>query len=306
MSNRAHVISLLETGLSECFKYHQDLDSFVRRAGVTAARIAAARQRADVRHKQSQSTYPRAPKRFVVQELLEDLTVDGVDNDRLAAELITSLCNGTFPTASAVGLAAVEDLKTQRVVEAREAAARRDDEARKRRDGERKAEVTFSQLAEKRAAFRESFLQLCQHNDAQQRGYSQDAIKGLRMKGELRFVCIDGTHLLRSLEYGWTFMRLLDVLWRHASETGEAYLPVSATAFVTRSGWGRGRPPLQSKYAAKERLRCVPSRAHRRDGTRRVVECSEGSTDHPWLTLRSGGSSLVAEKSYLVEHVGSR
>ncbi|HEV2042598.1 MAG TPA: hypothetical protein VGT81_21575, partial [Casimicrobiaceae bacterium] len=52
-------------------------------------------------------------------------------------------------------------------------------------------------------------------------GYSPDALKGLRMKGELRFVCIDGTHLMRCLQYGRSFPALLEVIWRHAGETGE-------------------------------------------------------------------------------------
>jgi hypothetical protein len=67
-------------------------------------------------------------------------------------------------------------------------------------------------------------------------GYSPPAIASLNGKGELRFVCIDGTHLLRSLEPSRDFKGMLDVLWRHASETGEAYLPVSSNAFLRRGG----------------------------------------------------------------------
>ncbi|MEX1204147.1 MAG: hypothetical protein WEB85_02740, partial [Dongiaceae bacterium] len=58
-------------------------------------------------------------------------------------------------------------------------------------------------------------------------GYSQEAIKGLRYKGELRFVCIDGAHLIRALEAGGSLISVLETVWRHADETGEAYLPVS-------------------------------------------------------------------------------
>jgi len=67
-------------------------------------------------------------------------------------------------------------------------------------------------------------------------GYSPQAIVGLNGKGELRFACIDGAHLLRSLEPGHNFKRVLEVLWRHASETGEAYLPISSEAFLNRGG----------------------------------------------------------------------
>jgi hypothetical protein len=69
-------------------------------------------------------------------------------------------------------------------------------------------------------------------------GYSPDAIESLRRKGELRFVCIDGAHLMRALEHGENFPTILETLWRHASETGEAYVPVSSPLFtgrVTRS-----------------------------------------------------------------------
>jgi hypothetical protein len=66
-------------------------------------------------------------------------------------------------------------------------------------------------------------------------GYSDEAIQGLRGKGELRFVCIDGAHLIRCLTPGLSFSQLLDLIWRHANETGEAYLPVGSTAFLQRS-----------------------------------------------------------------------
>jgi hypothetical protein len=67
-------------------------------------------------------------------------------------------------------------------------------------------------------------------------GYSRQAILGLNGKGELRFVCLDGAHLLRSLEPGRDFKKTLEVLWRHASETGEAYLPVGSSSFLDRGG----------------------------------------------------------------------
>jgi hypothetical protein len=67
-------------------------------------------------------------------------------------------------------------------------------------------------------------------------GYSPEAIRGLNGKGELRFACIDGAHLLRSLEPGRDLKNTLKVLWRHANETGEAYLPVGSTSFLGRGG----------------------------------------------------------------------
>lgn len=65
-------------------------------------------------------------------------------------------------------------------------------------------------------------------------GYSRPAIKALNGKGQLRFVCIDGAHLRRCVQIGWDVAKLLRIIWRHAGETGEAYLPVSSPHFVER------------------------------------------------------------------------
>jgi hypothetical protein len=46
-------------------------------------------------------------------------------------------------------------------------------------------------------------------------------------KGELKFVCIDGAHLMRALSIDEGLTPLLERIWRHADETGEAYLPAS-------------------------------------------------------------------------------
>lgn len=61
-------------------------------------------------------------------------------------------------------------------------------------------------------------------------GYSEQAIAALNGKGALRFVCIDGAHLMRSFDIGLAI--LLNIVWRHADETGEAYLPVGSSRFT--------------------------------------------------------------------------
>jgi hypothetical protein len=58
-------------------------------------------------------------------------------------------------------------------------------------------------------------------------GYTEPAITALNGKGALRFVCLDGAHLMRAFHPGWSLVKVLEVVWRHADETGEAYLPVS-------------------------------------------------------------------------------
>jgi hypothetical protein len=309
-----HIIDLLETSLVGCFNYHNRLDSFVLCAGLPQRRLTAARERAEQRNKAS-GRFTKAPKRFVVQELLQDLGSGSADDDRLVAAIITALCKGRFPDATPEGLVAVEGLKAGQIDERQEAAERREEHQRQRRETEKIQERAAAERAATRAQFREKFLQLHALQDSQQRGYalerflngfldfedlnargsfkivgeqidgsfawaahtylveakwvkervggsgfgslmykiegktadtrglfisingySPEAITGLRMKGELRFACIDGTHLMRSLEPGRDLPKILAIIWRHASETGEAYLPVSSQVFLDRGG----------------------------------------------------------------------
>lgn len=58
-------------------------------------------------------------------------------------------------------------------------------------------------------------------------GYTEPAIQALSGKGDLKFVCLDGAHLMRAFEPTWSLVRVLGVVWRHADETGNAYLPIS-------------------------------------------------------------------------------
>lgn len=58
-------------------------------------------------------------------------------------------------------------------------------------------------------------------------GYSAEAITGMNSKGALKFVCIDGAHLMRALCSDDGLNHLLTRIWRHADETGEAYLHVN-------------------------------------------------------------------------------
>lgn len=58
-------------------------------------------------------------------------------------------------------------------------------------------------------------------------GYSVEAIEGMNAKGALKFVCIDGAHLMRALHSYDGLPPILERVWRHADETGESYLPVT-------------------------------------------------------------------------------
>lgn len=302
-----HIFSLLEDALSECFAYHNQLDALILRVGLSRDRLTAARNRAEAR----KGRWTSAPKRFVVQELLEEIRTGTSDDDRLAASLVTALCRTPFPDATPKGLEAVEGLKRERVEDGREAAEQRAALQRERDEAQRQQDRSGENKAAARDTFRNRFLALCAETDAQQRGYkleaflndfmafeglsprasfkivgeqidgsfawsgrtslveakwvkdavagaefgafdykirgktantrglfiavsgySPQAIVGLNGKGALHFVCIDGAHLLRATEPGWTFSKLLSIVWRHADETGEAYLPVGSPKFI--------------------------------------------------------------------------
>lgn len=302
----------LEEALCECFNYHDQLDAFLTRAGVGHADLAKARQAAEQRARQSTTrTYQRAPKRFVVQELLNLLSSLGDVGDRAVAGVVTGLTRGgPFPDATPNGLAAVERLRAQVAADREERDRRRSEqqaaEQQKQREAERAREAAYLKAQNERDALNARFLGLMGEANAQSRGYlfeaflndlfaleglaprssfkirgeqidgsfswqgkthlveakwvkdpvagaefgafnykiegktvdtrglyisvngySPQAIQGLNGKGALRFVCIDGSHILRSLAVGQSLTRTLETVWRHASETGEAYFEVS-------------------------------------------------------------------------------
>lgn len=71
MSQRfnASALKLIEDALSDCFYSHRDLDSFLVRSGVTPNLLNAARNKAEAR----KGTWDRAPKRFVAQEVIDQI-----------------------------------------------------------------------------------------------------------------------------------------------------------------------------------------------------------------------------------------
>lgn len=300
----------LEEALSECFSYHNQLDVFIVRAGVSQAHLDRARQQAEQRARQAARAYTRAPKRYVVQELLKLLSGLGVDGDRAIAAIITGLTRGTFTDASPSGIAAIERLRAQVVSDREERERTRNEQEAAERDKQRAAEKAregaYLKAQKERDGLHDRFLSLMAEGNAQSRGYlfetflndlfameslaprssfkiigeqidgsfawrgrtylveakwvkdpvagaefgafaykidgktadtrglyisvngySPQAIQGLNGKGALKFVCIDGAHLIRALTVGQTLAQILEVVWRHADETGEAYLEVA-------------------------------------------------------------------------------
>lgn len=304
-----HILTHLEDALTECFEYHAQLDSFVMRSGLPRDRLSVARKRAESR----KGRWSVAPKRFVVQEILEEIGTGTPDDDRLMSQFIDGVCRGNFSVARPQGVQAINALKMERENDSRASKERRVERQREAEDLQRERDKLGAAKRAARENFRQSFFSLSSLANAQQRGfalecfldefiafeglsprgsfkivgeqidgsfawssrthlveakwvkepvagaefgaflykvqgktadtrgllisingYSPQAITSLNSKGELRFVCIDGTHLLRATEAGWNIPRLLDIVWRHAGETGEAYLPVSSPRFIAQ------------------------------------------------------------------------
>lgn len=307
----AATLANLEDALSEGFKYHDQLDVFAMRSGITKAHIDGARRDADTRAKQSQrKDYHRAPKRFVVQALLRSLSDLGAEGDRLVAALITGITRAPLEEATPNARAAIERLKAQIDVDRREKERvrieREKAEQEKERENERQRHEAYLKHQREREALKARFLGLLSEGNAQSRGYlfetflnelfsfeglapkasfkivgeqidgsfawrgrtylveakwvkdpiagaefgafayklegktadtrglyisvngySPQAIQGLEGKGALKFVCIDGAHIVRALSVGQTLAGILEIVWRHADETGAAYLATS-------------------------------------------------------------------------------
>lgn len=305
-----YILTHLEDALTECFKFHNQLDSFVLRIGLSHDRLASARQRAENR----KGRWASAPKRFVAQEVLEEVRTGTDHDDRLVASLVTALCRTAFADATPKGLEAIEALKRERAEDGKAAAEKREQHLREQEVARRERDRAGEAKTVRRLAFKERFLALWTLPDNPQargyalesllnefmefeglsprgsfkivgeqidgsftwsghtslveakwttlpidgssfgafewkisgktantrglfiaiNGYSVQAMLALNGKGSLRFVCIDGAHLLRSFEYG--LAKLLEIVWRHADETGEAYLPISSPQFIARGG----------------------------------------------------------------------
>jgi hypothetical protein len=302
-----HILRHVEDALSDCFAFHRDLDVFVQRVGLPTARLAAARARADQRN----NRWPKTPKRYVAQEIIEELRSGSPDDDRLLSQLIDSLCR-TFQDDQSPGGSAVSALRQERERDAKLASEERAARQKSAQTSLNERDRAAARKIADRDSLKMRYLQLAMNNNYQERGYLLEsllrdllildglnpresfrnngeqidgafawsgrthlleakwtasqvdgkefgafnfkidgktvdtrglfcsinghtvpAISALNGKGALRFVCIDGSHLMRALEPGWSLTKILEVVWRHADETGESYLPVSHYRFVS-------------------------------------------------------------------------
>lgn len=307
MSFDAATIQYLEDALSEAFKYHANLDAFLKRSGVSPALLADVREKAEAR---STGRFDKAPKRFVAQIALEELASLRDEGDRIIAAMVTGLTQMTLPDASENAKSAIESLrlkiKTDREIKAENRAEAERAAADAKRADERAKEAARAARTKQRDGLRDRFVGLMEEANAQRRGYlfetflndlfeleeldprrsfknvgeqvdgsfvwrgranlveakwtnapvagaefsslifkldgktadtrglfvsvngySGDAIKALNGKGALKFVCLDGSHLMRALMSEEGLVPILERIWRHADETGEAYLPAT-------------------------------------------------------------------------------
>ncbi len=306
----AAVLGLVEESLSGIFNYHDALDEFLLRSGVSSSIIECARQRAEAIFSSSNQKYSRAPKRVVVKQVLKMINALGSDGDSILANIITGLTKGKFPDANESAIEAVSEL-IKRQKDDVEQKRRTQEEEKSRRAAmeeadERKKTESHLLSQQKRDQLRDKFISLLAEENAQRRGYlletflsdlfdfeglesrrsfrltgeqidgsfslgsrtylveakwvtaaiagaefsqfiykidgktadtrgvyisingySPEALQGLNGKGALKFICLDGAHLMRVLTGGDKLPELLRKLWRHADETGEAYLPAN-------------------------------------------------------------------------------
>jgi hypothetical protein len=306
----AATVGFVEDALSECFNYHNALDNFLTRSGVSSRALKLARQAATDRIAKSNREYERAPKRFVVQELLSIITTDRLEGDRMIGSIVSGLIDGNFPEATTAAKEAIGALTLKRINDTSERERQRKEDWDKKEAAKNTAEnIRTEALLSRQAArdkFRDRFIGLMSEGNAQARGYllesflndffefenldprssfkllgeqidgsfswqtktclveakwvkdpvagaefgafnykiegktvdtrglyisvngySPDAIRGMNGKGALKFVCLDGAHIMRATSTDDGLQAILKRVWRHADETGESYLPVS-------------------------------------------------------------------------------
>ena len=111
MSFDAVALQHLEDALSDAFRYHDRLDTFLTRSGVTAAQLADIRQRAEVRAEGSR--FSKAPKRYVAQLAIADLSAAGDAGARVLANMVTGLVQMPCPDATDTAKAAIDALRAK-------------------------------------------------------------------------------------------------------------------------------------------------------------------------------------------------
>ncbi|KYG61130.1 hypothetical protein AZI85_09250 [Bdellovibrio bacteriovorus] len=305
------VMILLEDILSDAFEYHNQLDTFVLGCGLNSRSLAAARVKAENKAKQSKRAYSRAPKRFVVQEILSTFAVVNGANHEFIGNMIQQILNPSFKgvVSNSGVLADVqrldEHIKHNKKIKEDEETQKAEFRRKSKEAAQFEQEKKMVDYQKQKDLLREQFLGLQGISNSQQRGFAfekflsnffeveslqprgsfkivgeqidgsfifqhnthlleakwtkdpcagaefgpfvfklqgksldtrglfvsingftLESLEALKGKGTKSFICIDGSHLMMSLEPGQSLTQLLEALWRKCSETGNAYFPV--------------------------------------------------------------------------------
>lgn len=173
MAFDAVTLQHLEDVLSEAFPYHNALDTFLLRCGLSQQQLISARERAEARNVGAR--FPKASKRLVSQVVLEDLGAAGDAGDRVVADMITSATQMAFPQATEKAEQAIghlrEKIQSDRDRKAELKAERDRLAAEKRRSEERVRQEARAAAFALRDQLRDRFFGLMSEPNAQTRGY---------------------------------------------------------------------------------------------------------------------------------------
>lgn len=210
MSFDAATLALVEDALSEAFKYHSGLDTFLRRSGVGEPLLKSARAAAEARTAQT-GRFSKAPKRFVAQQVLTDIGALGTNGDAIIASIVTGLVKSKFADATPTASTAINELKAKIEVDRKEREQTRETENERKRKSIRSAELAREAARDakqsQRDVLRDRFISLMEEGNAQRRGYLLETFlndlfeyEGLEPRGSFKLVGeqIDGSFMWRA------------------------------------------------------------------------------------------------------------
>lgn len=175
MPFEAHTLQYLEDALSECFEYHDALDQFLTRSGVSEEDLEHARKIAEQRKEESPHDYNRAPKRFVVQEILKIFASGNKDGEYVISSLINNVSKGKFlnatDSATIAGEHLVQQFQNDKKQKEEEKRVKEEEARLSRRTEERKIEERSEQRISEKLELRTQFTTLITEDNAQKRGY---------------------------------------------------------------------------------------------------------------------------------------
>lgn len=219
-------LQCLENGLTGAFKYHDEMDTFVLRAGIPSRVLKSARQIGEVANQR----FDRAPKRFVAQALINILHESGSEGDEIIGRLISELSNGMFPNANPSGMAAINQLKSIAERDHHRKRKEAQEKERKRKALQEARESERSRAHIQREKERDSFLAefgaLMEEENSQRRGYALEKFlkrlfdfEELQPRGSFR---IKGEQIDGSILWNGN-IHLVEAKWQQAPVAGAEF-----------------------------------------------------------------------------------